>query len=206
MKNALIAIFALLFSLVGLAPASADNNLDLPACTIEDGSSGPANCYWDAQERGNGKGKSYSIIGGQILYDTPEDAPAQDAPVKEVVKETVKQVEPADTAKNVLPPCASEDGSYGPNPCHWDGSKQGNGVGKSYTVTGETIAYDAPASLEAQAWELFDAVNAIDLVDTSEAVTVEFIGYNTTGFDAGANQITAWDLDGNHYLFSVSVS
>lgn len=35
----------------------------------------------------------------------------------------------------VLPPCVNEDGSGGPVPCLWDGTRMGNGVGATYVVT-----------------------------------------------------------------------
>jgi hypothetical protein len=40
----------------------------LPACTIEDGSSGPNPCFWDASVQGNGTGRSYAIIGKDRIY------------------------------------------------------------------------------------------------------------------------------------------
>lgn len=46
----------------------------LPACTIEDGSSGPNPCYWDAQVQGNGIGESYAVIGDEIIYESESTA------------------------------------------------------------------------------------------------------------------------------------
>lgn len=44
---------------------------------------------------------------------------------------------------DTLPPCANEDGSGGSLPCHWDASKQGNGIGRSFAIWGdESITYD----------------------------------------------------------------
>lgn len=33
-----------------------------------------------------------------------------------------------------LPACAVEDGSHGPNPCYWDASEQGNGLGHDVII------------------------------------------------------------------------
>lgn len=33
-----------------------------------------------------------------------------------------------------VPPCVDEDGSGGPVPCLWDGTRMGNGVGATYVV------------------------------------------------------------------------
>jgi hypothetical protein len=35
---------------------------------------------------------------------------------------------------DTLPPCAYEDGSNSPTPCHWEAQKQGNGLGQSVTI------------------------------------------------------------------------
>lgn len=38
----------------------------LPACQYEDG---PGPCYWDAQTRGNGKGRSFTMdADGEVTY------------------------------------------------------------------------------------------------------------------------------------------
>jgi hypothetical protein len=37
----------------------------LPPCLTEDSD----NCYWDAKERGNGKGHSFTTINGETYYD-----------------------------------------------------------------------------------------------------------------------------------------
>lgn len=34
-----------------------------------------------------------------------------------------------------LPLCEVEDGSSGPLPCRWDAGTEGNGIGRSFTVT-----------------------------------------------------------------------
>lgn len=58
---------------------------DLPACAVEDGSSGPLPCYWDASAHGNGIGASYWIATepgdvdytGEVFYaDGSFDCPA----------------------------------------------------------------------------------------------------------------------------------
>lgn len=48
--------------------------LTLPACAVEDGSSGPLPCRWDAATSGNGRGESFTVspapYGGRIFtYD-----------------------------------------------------------------------------------------------------------------------------------------
>lgn len=35
---------------------------ELPACAVEDGSSGPLPCMWDASKQGNGEGMSYIVL------------------------------------------------------------------------------------------------------------------------------------------------
>jgi hypothetical protein len=46
---------------------------NLPSCTIEDGSSGPNPCYWDGSVQGNGTGRSYAIIGSEVIYASGAD-------------------------------------------------------------------------------------------------------------------------------------
>lgn len=63
---------------------------------------------------------------------TPPPAPA---PVVQVIDDAA--------TPDPLPPCASEDGSGGPIPCRWDASKEGNGIGTSFTILDEhTWIYD----------------------------------------------------------------
>lgn len=40
------------------------SNNSLPACITEDSD----NCYWDAQTMGNGKGRSFTVINGEVTY------------------------------------------------------------------------------------------------------------------------------------------
>lgn len=47
----------------------------LPPCEVEDGSSGPIPCRWDAQKSGNGKGRSFTILDAHTwVYDNGEVA------------------------------------------------------------------------------------------------------------------------------------
>lgn len=109
-----------------------------------------------------------------------------------------------------LPACTIEDGSSGPNPCYWHASKQGNGEGRDIINAGESVIYPSTNDRmdtvrDAQAWELFDAVNAVDLVQYSGNFKVELAAQNQTGFTpTSLDQIHVWDLSGNHYLFSVT--
>lgn len=56
------------------APADAGGPVEdltggLPACAFEDSD----NCYWNAQEAGNGKGDSFTVRDGEVTYwDSPE--------------------------------------------------------------------------------------------------------------------------------------
>lgn len=124
MKKLIIVALAAIFSIVGIAPASAD----LPACQTEDSTAN--NCYWDAQERDNGLGNSFRVVDHVVIYDAPE--------------------------------------------------------------------------LAGQAWALFDAVGAVELVAETEGVRIEYSGHNTTGFKLESDQIAVWDTEGNHYLFTVT--
>lgn len=46
----------------------------IPPCTHEDGAGQPKPCYWNAQEQGNGTGRSYVIMpggeDGRVVYLT----------------------------------------------------------------------------------------------------------------------------------------
>ncbi len=44
--------------------AAAGDPLILPPCLTEDS----ANCYWDAKSRGNGRGRSFVDIGGNVVF------------------------------------------------------------------------------------------------------------------------------------------
>lgn len=42
----------------------AEDLANLPPCQTEDGD----NCHWDAAARGNGEGRSFNAVGGQLFY------------------------------------------------------------------------------------------------------------------------------------------
>ncbi len=44
--------------------APTDTHPTLPTCATEDSD----NCYWDATERGNGKGRSFTVVDGVVTY------------------------------------------------------------------------------------------------------------------------------------------
>jgi hypothetical protein len=74
-RTALAFVLAVLpAAAVYRALGPAVEKLTTPACQIEDGSSGPLPCRWDAQHSGNGQGRSFTIEpladGGRVFrYD-----------------------------------------------------------------------------------------------------------------------------------------
>lgn len=113
---------------------------------------------------------------------------------------------------DMFPACIHEDGSGQDSACFWDAQDRGNGQGQSIVIHEDDSITEVPslvapvvapvATLEAQAWGMWDAVGAASLLPADVATEVHFVGYNTTGFPfLEANHITVWDNAGNHYLF-----
>lgn len=92
-----------------------------------------------------------------------------------------------------LPPCEFEDSTN----CYWDAAERGNGTGASFTDTNGAASY-----WEADAWELWDAVGAADLLPEAHVV-VTFAG-TYDGHTLTAAEVAVWDGQGNAYLFTLS--
>lgn len=76
-----LAVVATTAILAGVDAATAEAHADnphvriLPACTIEDASSGPVPCVWFAPAMGNGKGHSFRVYrDGRVKYITDRRA------------------------------------------------------------------------------------------------------------------------------------
>ena len=73
MRGSQLAALITTMVVVGLASIIVTNPtvraIPLPACAVEDGSTGPVPCAWDAREHGNGQGLSFIIhTDGSITY------------------------------------------------------------------------------------------------------------------------------------------
>jgi hypothetical protein len=64
---AVIVVAISIFGIAFLAWQAIDDSdgVGLPACVSEDSD----NCYWDAQEQGNGEGRSFSVVDGVVTYE-----------------------------------------------------------------------------------------------------------------------------------------
>lgn len=81
--------------------------------------------------------------------DTASDHPAPEPTTEPMAEPTTEPTtEPVDPA-TLYPPCTVEDGSAPGQafPCYWDAAHQGNGIGRSYVLTGtdDAPSYAAPA-------------------------------------------------------------
>lgn len=110
-----------------------------------------------------------------------------------------------------LPPCQYEDSTYD---CYWDAQERGNGLGESFKVIDGVVIYEdgskeqaeadvIPEDVKVEAWKMWDAVGAVELVQAEGEFEVNLIGANSTGFTPSADMIHVWDIEGNHYLFQV---
>lgn len=64
---AIVIVAASIFGIAILAWQAIDDSdgVGLPACATEDSD----NCYWDAEEQGNGQGRSFTVIDGVVTYE-----------------------------------------------------------------------------------------------------------------------------------------
>lgn len=187
----LISFIASLFIILSGAISAQAFTPSLPPCATEDSVS----CFWDATTMGNGQGSSFVVDSeGTVTYTSPAEA--------HTCADGFTLTGERECTPSTLPACEHEDGSGSVQPCIWDAQAQGNGLGTSIIHTPE-VAEVVTSDVEAQAWALFDAVNASDLLpDTSSTVT--FSGHSTTAYPLTADTITVWDLNGNHYQFTIT--
>lgn len=64
---AVVIVAGSIFGVVAMASLAIDDSdgVGLPACATEDSD----NCYWDAEEQGNGQGRSFSVVDGVVTYE-----------------------------------------------------------------------------------------------------------------------------------------
>lgn len=60
---------------VGTEPKSM-SDMGLPPCNVEDQVA--PDCYWDADERSNGRGVSFIVVDGTVTFEDGTTQPAQD--------------------------------------------------------------------------------------------------------------------------------
>lgn len=210
-------MFTIFFFSFGSGIANATSQL--PYCAEEDSQ----NCYWDRDLQGNGTGSSFFDVEGDVTYTTPiEDhtcAPGfvivapRECGLPQTYKIEESKVVPTDDL--VIQECTAgyalaEDGTCLPLGYWEDGTALVEKATDPEATAYVPLDYIAPvveqagtlpADLEAQAWALFDAVDAEVLLPETKWARVEFIGWNQVGFEPTENTITVWDNMGNHYLF-----
>lgn len=179
----LVLMVAMLAGGAGIAQAS-----ELAPCEFEDS----ANCYWDASERGNGKGDSFVDVDGTAYYvgvhteclTAPETCTiAEDGSMvgAQFYSDFPAPVEVAvPVAAEVVPVAPVAPVEFAPFPA---------------------VVYSMVTVDSAAAWALFDAVGAADLLP-AEGAAVAYVG----GWDGSAlagNELAVWDLNGNGYLFYI---
>ena len=181
----LVLMVAMLAGGAGIAQAA---GTPLPPCEFEDS----ANCYWDAEERSNGKGDSFVDIDGVAHYvgvhtdclrasyncTIAEDGSMVGAQFYSDFPAPVEVAVPV--AAEVVPVAPVAPVEFAPSPA----------------VVYSTVTVDSAA-----AWALFDAVGAADLLP-AEGAAVAYVG----GWDGSAlagNELAVWDLNGNGYLFYI---
>jgi hypothetical protein len=137
-----VIVMGILFVLVGTTGANAATRPDLgsaPASTIakvytpKSGSTLPPcateedfnhNCFWDAAKRGNGLGKSYVDLGGNVYYFPKYTSKPTNAGAKLV-------------DGGVIPLCYFEDSRN----CFFDSKNVGNRTGKPFINVNGNVYY-----------------------------------------------------------------
>lgn len=62
---AAIIVAGCIFGVMAMASwAMEDETQGLSACVTEDSD----NCYWDGSEHGNGQGRSFTVVDGEVTY------------------------------------------------------------------------------------------------------------------------------------------
>lgn len=95
-----------------------DSSDRMQRCTVEDGSSGPLPCYWDAKNSGNGEGESFVLNERrEIIYSHEEggDLPRRETPI-DIPADEVGYHEPEATPPPVTEPEPEVEAEPEPEP------------------------------------------------------------------------------------------